>query len=321
MRYARGILLAPVVLGILAPLFLKLQMYWASENIYHFLSAICHQASSRSFWIFGAPMGICARNTGIYMGLFLASCNSILNRKWQGRITIGFIFISPLLVEKAALSSFATTNIIRLIVGILAGFGIGLVLFYVFKELFSWLIKTCTKGGKAMKKINVSLLVLFLFLFSQMHQFANGEEPKEVSLSPGTMVILKVNETVKGDMAPGTSVNLSVLHDVVKNGYVLIKAGTPAIGTVASAEKAKMIGREGKVTISVERTQAVDGQEVFLQGSMSGTGEERLVTSVVVSTLVCPLALLMKGGEAEIPAGAELRTFVASEVKVKVPVK
>jgi len=315
-RYARGIMLVPVVLGILAPVFLKLQMYWASENTYHLLSAICHQASSRSFWISGAPMGICARCVGIYMGLFLASCSSILNRKCQVRITVGLFFIFPLVIEKTALSSSATTNIIRFIVGILAGFGIGFVLFYVFKELFSWL-KTYTKGGKGMKKINVSV-VLFLFFFSQMYQIANGEEFKEVSLSPGTMVILKVNETVKGDMATGTSIKLSVLHDVVKNGYVLIKAGTPAFGTVASAEKAKMIGREGKVSISVDKTQAVDGQTVFLQGSMSGTGEEKLVTSVVVSTLLCPLALLMKGGEAEIPAGAELRTFVANEVKVKV---
>ena len=82
-----------------------------------------------------------------------------------------------------------------------------------------------------------------------------------------------------------------------------------------------MVGREGKVTISVNRTQTVSSQDVILQGSMTGTGEDQLVTSVVISTLLCPLALLMKGGEGEIPAGAELRTFVANEVKVKVPIK
>lgn len=173
-----------------------------------------------------------------------------------------------------------------------------------------------------MKRIGLFVFVIaFLFIFAQMYQISSGAEFKEVVLSPGTMVILKVNETVTGAMAPGTSVNLSVLHDVVKDGHILIKAGTPARGLIASSEKAKMIGREGKVTIAVDRTRAVDGQEVFLQGSMAGVGEEKLVTSVVVSTLLCPLALLMKGGEAEIPAGAELRTFVANEVKVKVPVK
>lgn len=172
-----------------------------------------------------------------------------------------------------------------------------------------------------MRKIAVCMIAFLILFPSQMYQIAEGDEYKEVTLSPGTMVILKVNETVKGDMATGTTVNLSVLHDVIKDGHLLIKAGTPATGSVASAEKAKMIGREGKVIISVDRTQTVDGQVVFLQGSMEGKGEEKLVTSVVISTLLCPLALLMRGGEGEIPAGAELRTFVANEVKVKVPVE
>lgn len=171
-----------------------------------------------------------------------------------------------------------------------------------------------------MKKFAVSVIA-FLFVFSQVYQISESEEFKEVALSPGTMVILKVNETITGDMPSGKIVNLTVLHDVVKNGHILIKAGTPAVGSIASAEKAKMIGREGRVAISVDRTQAVDRQVIFLQGSMEGKGEERLVTSVVVSTLLCPLALLMRGGEGEIPAGAELRTYVANEVKVKVPIK
>jgi len=169
-----------------------------------------------------------------------------------------------------------------------------------------------------MKKLAVAVIV-FLFVFSQTYiKILESTELKEITLSPGTMVILKLNETITGDAHVGKVINLTVLHDVVKDGYVLIKAGTPATGSVVSAEKAKMIGLEGKVTIAVDRTHAVDGRVVYLQGSMEGKGEERLVTSVVVSTLLCPLALLMKGGEGEIPAGAEVRTFVANEVKVKV---
>ena len=171
-----------------------------------------------------------------------------------------------------------------------------------------------------MKKVYVSLVIM-VFIFLQMCQVSYSEQYKEVTLSPGTMVILKVNETVKSQVAPGSRVNLSVITDVTKDRYILIKAGTPASGTVASAEKAKMIGREGKLSISVDRTQTVDSQEVYLHGTMTGTGDEKVVTSVVVSTLLCPLALLMKGGEGEIPAGAELRTYVANEVKVKIPTK
>lgn len=77
-------------------------------------------------------------------------------------------------------------------------------------------------------------MVVIIYLSVQNYQIAHCGEIKEVTLSPGTMVILKVNETVKGDAAPGTSVNLSVLHDILKDGIVLIKAGTPAMGIIAS---------------------------------------------------------------------------------------
>lgn len=76
---------------------------------------------------------------GIYLGLFIASYGSILNRKWRDKITISLFFILPLLVEKMVMNDFTLNNIIRFIVGIFAGFGIGIVSFSVFKELFSWL--------------------------------------------------------------------------------------------------------------------------------------------------------------------------------------
>ncbi|MDP9262857.1 MAG: DUF2085 domain-containing protein [Acidobacteriota bacterium] len=33
-----------------------------------FFSPVCHQDPARSFWIFGAPMAVCARCLGIYLG-------------------------------------------------------------------------------------------------------------------------------------------------------------------------------------------------------------------------------------------------------------
>ena len=147
MGFARYILLAPIVLGLLSPLLVKIQMYAASESIYQVLSVICHQASSRCFWIAGAPMGICARDVGIYLGVFIATYSSILNRKWRDKIIISFFLMFPLAVEKVALSSFPTTNTIRFVVGILAGFGIGIVFLSVGKSLFSRLNLRALRGG------------------------------------------------------------------------------------------------------------------------------------------------------------------------------
>ena len=85
--FLKIILLFPILGGFLAPLFYKLKLYRLSEFFYHFFSLICHQLSTRSFWIAGAPMGICARCTGVYVGLF---CASLGYSQWRGKISIIF---------------------------------------------------------------------------------------------------------------------------------------------------------------------------------------------------------------------------------------
>jgi len=40
--------------------------------LYHGLSGICHQIPSRSFHLYGFPLAVCSRCTGIYLGFTLA---------------------------------------------------------------------------------------------------------------------------------------------------------------------------------------------------------------------------------------------------------
>jgi uncharacterized membrane protein len=316
--FVRIILLIPFILGIIAPLLFKIHFYKPSETVYHLLGAICHQAYSRSFWLAGVPIGIYSRCNGIYLGIFLASFSGIINFSSINKYIFSLLLIFPLAIEKIAFGSSLFSNTTRFIIGFFAGYGVGYLLFTFFKELIHSL--NIYIRSRKMKKTTV-FTVFFLIIFCQLYQSTFAAEIKEVKLLPGTIVILRVNESITGDKSPGTQVNLSVLSDVTKDQYVVIKAGTPAVGSIASSEKAKMIGREGKISITVDRAKTVDGQEVLLQGNMSGTGDDKVVTSVVVSTLLCPLALLMKGGEGEIPTGAEVRSYVANEVIIKFPVK
>jgi len=171
-----------------------------------------------------------------------------------------------------------------------------------------------------MKKGRIFALVLvwMLCVFSTFNNVLSQE--KVVTLPAGTMIIIRIDERITSETPPGTIVKASVLHDVIVEGYTVIKSGTPVHMTVASAEKAKMVGREGKLTLEVYSTKAVDGQEILLRGSLAQTGEERLVTSLAISYFICPLALMMKGGEAEIPVGTEIRAYVANNTKIKVPI-
>jgi hypothetical protein len=79
-----------------------------------------------------------------------------------------------------------------------------------------------------------------------------------------------------------------------------------------------MIGQPGKITISDFGVKAVDGSYVPLRATLTDEGKDRMVLSIVVSLLFCPLFLLMKGGEGQIPAGTQKTVYVAADVDVAV---
>lgn len=61
----------PAVLAsaaVLAPYFSTNGYALLTVAIFWFFSPVCHQDPARSFWIFGAPVAVCARCLGIYLG-------------------------------------------------------------------------------------------------------------------------------------------------------------------------------------------------------------------------------------------------------------
>jgi hypothetical protein len=57
----------------------------------------------------------------------------------------------------------------------------------------------------------------------------------------------------------------TVAEDIKSAGQVLIAKGAPAIGSLVDAEKRKLFGRGGKITIRFESVKAVDGQTINLR--------------------------------------------------------
>ncbi len=103
--------------------------------------AVCHQIPERSFSYGGQIIALCARDTGIYMGLLVGFIFlSIINRKHEygfppwWAILVGVIGIG--LMGLDGLTSYGgfrtTTNEIRLITGALAGTALPMVLVPMF---------------------------------------------------------------------------------------------------------------------------------------------------------------------------------------------
>lgn len=138
-------------------------------------------------------------------------------------------------------------------------------------------------------------------------------------LSAHTPITIRCVETISTrDVVSGGTVNFSVLSDVkANNGLVLIKAGTPVTAQITFAKKNGMIGKSGQLTVSDFHTTAVDGTYVPLSASVSSQPDDNMTTSVVLSVLICPLFLLMKGDEAQVPAGTTKTAYTVSDVYIK----
>ncbi len=169
-----------------------------------------------------------------------------------------------------------------------------------------------------MFKKTVVMCILVFFAVSLINLQTTNSSDK-VKLPDGTLVILKVKDTLRcRDLGVGDIVKLEVADDVKINEKVVIKKGTKAIAEVVSSEKEGMIGKGGKVSLSLRSTTATDGQKVPLRGSLHREGESKMGTSIVVSAVICPLALLMKGESAEIPAGSEMKGFVDTNMEISI---
>jgi uncharacterized membrane protein len=68
---------------ILAPPFLAVHSHPVSSALAYFLfSPLCHQIPERSFHLYGHPLAVCHRCTGIYFGLFLGMLLPV-TKSWQ----------------------------------------------------------------------------------------------------------------------------------------------------------------------------------------------------------------------------------------------
>ena len=168
--------------------------------------------------------------------------------------------------------------------------------------------------NKIKNVIAVILIPAFLFVTMPFNSFAN---PDQVSVKGGTPVILKLTEEVSSKTKNmNESVSMQVARDVVIDGKVVIKAGTPATGTVSWAEKAGMIGKEGKIQITADSTKSVDGQRVPLRATVTNMGKSETPMSIIMSLLCCFLFLLVPGKEAQLPIGTELKTYTDQDLTI-----
>ena len=140
-----------------------------------------------------------------------------------------------------------------------------------------------------------------------------------VMVPVGTQITLEFPQVVSPESYEiGQSVALIVQNDVIIGGQVVFEAGSAATGEVTQSETAGGVGKPAKIGVTAVNVEAVDGSMIAVSGTTYIEGEDKQSSTLIITILCCILGLLMKGGDAEIPAGATLDATVDMEAPVTI---
>ena len=92
------------------------------------------------------------------------------------------------------------------------------------------------------------------------------------------------------------------------------------MGEVTHSQKKGAIGKPAVIGVMVRSVEAVDGTVVPISGVKYIEGENKLTEALVITILCCILGLVIQGGEAEIPAGANMQATIDATTTIELPV-
>lgn len=124
-----------VTVSAFAPPLLGANYPVAAFAVRTFFSGLCHQDSARSFFLTGAPLAVCVRCFGIYLGIALGAVVSMvsgafgsMDGTWARHILLATIVVNVLDVAAEWLRLHGNLPIPRFFFGLALGSAIGVLL-------------------------------------------------------------------------------------------------------------------------------------------------------------------------------------------------
>jgi hypothetical protein len=165
------------------------------------------------------------------------------------------------------------------------------------------------------KAVTLIIIMLLINLFVCPFSFA-----REVILENGTRVRLKLVDKISSKLNnEGDEVNFLVTDDIKLVDTVLIKEGTRATGIISELIPRGKIGKAGRLVVNLDSTKAVNGKRISLTGEIRRKGEDKMIFSIVISVFLSPICLLLRGTDAQLPAGYKYNARVDRDVILDLP--
>lgn len=118
----------------------------------------------------------------------------------------------------------------------------------------------------------------------------------ELVFEMGATMTSKDNQ--RGDRFP-----LRLAEPVRVDGHLVIPAGTPAMGEVVHADRARAGGQAGELVLAA-RYLEWDGRQLALKSFRAGVGKDRSKSAMGVAIVASVAGFLVRGGQMEMPAGS-----------------
>lgn len=300
-----------------------------AEPLYRVLRHFCHQRPSRSWFLLGSNLGLCARAFSLYATVALAGALLLASarvRATLGRLPLGAapLGAAPLVVDGTGQLAglWLSTNPLRAATACLGGLAaLRLILPPAPRRA-----PTAPGRAPAMRRAVAALAIASLLLASPAAGQGTGGAAGRVGLKAGTPVFLVFPDPVSSEsVAEGQNVSLRVIREVRVDGVTVIASGARATARVDRVRRAAGWGSPGALTVFVSDVETVDGQNVPLRATQEAVGQDKqtsaAVTGIIGGVLCLPSALwgfAISGDEGRIAAGTELKAFTEAEALVAI---
>lgn len=160
-----------------------------------------------------------------------------------------------------------------------------------------------------MKKLFI-LASLCLFALSSFEQIKLFEE------TPLKIKIIKEISSKKSQV--GDIIYFKVIENLKADSIVIIDTSAEVIGEVIEAEKARSLGRPGKLDFAINTVKAVDGQYIKLRASEKKiTGKNKTGGVIAAAVIFAPIALFIKGKDVTVENDKEFIVYVDKDYTIK----
>ena len=140
--------------------------------------------------------------------------------------------------------------------------------------------------------------------------------PVSEALPANTVIELEMVDAVSSETSkPGDFFRMRVAVGITSGQRLLVPAGTIAVGQVVHAARSRGGGKGGELILAARYLELPQGQ-VKLRSGFGAAGANRTRTSLALSYVVGPFAMLVKGKRMEMPAGAALSARVAADTPI-----